>query len=414
MLFKKPLMTPSGGDVGSNVGTPANDDHQASPKRVTIVDPQASPRGGSISSSSNASSPVPTPRMSSNRNGQPPNIPSALAKNNPPFTAQFAPGAPVARASSMESGDSGGVRSRSVERDLQEFVRECSQAPARARQSRARSVANALDEDVPAPSAIDAIIADVIHSAGPSRTPARSGKSVTTSYEPQYSDLSRPVRGRSSMRDLELDRLQRDVTSLTHSTRAFSATREFTVPREFSAAREFARAFSPMSGRGDFGESAVSKVYVSNVEPLDKLCMKVRAAIQREVTMMNKRVDLVWNKIQTLKETNDIMEDIICQTEDELCYSEELTDAVGLDLADILSESEERENLLNYEMQLFQNMKKATEAAATEDAPADGAPDPLQQRSTFKAMKKKAQKKFTRRRKRESEDIMNSTKCKIS
>ena len=46
--------------------------------------------------------------------------------------------------------------------------------------------------------------------------------------------------------------------------------------------------------------------------------MKVRAAIQQEVTMINKKVDLVWNKIQTLKETNDIMEEILCQTEDEL------------------------------------------------------------------------------------------------
>ena len=46
--------------------------------------------------------------------------------------------------------------------------------------------------------------------------------------------------------------------------------------------------------------------------------MKVRAAIQQEVTMINKKGDLVWNKIQTLKETSDIMEEILCQTEDEL------------------------------------------------------------------------------------------------
>ena len=64
--------------------------------------------------------------------------------------------------------------------------------------------------------------------------------------------------------------------------------------------------------------STVSSVYVSSLESTDKICMKVRAAIQREVTMTNKKVDLVWNKIQTLKETNDIMEEIICQTEDEL------------------------------------------------------------------------------------------------
>merc|ERR1719394_1738372 len=121
--------------------------------------------------------------------------------------------------------------------------------------------------------------------------------------------------------------------------------------------------------------------------------------------MTNKKVDLVWNKIQTLKETNDIMEEIICQTEDE-----------------------DREQLLNYELQLLQEMRRVQEEAA-EGGDADGslggdgggsldgdggADDPLQKRSSINAMKKKAQKKFTRLKRRESEDIMNSTKCKIS
>ena len=109
-------------------------------------------------------------------------------------------------------------------------------------------------------------------------------------------------------------------------------------------------------------------------------------------------------------------------------YCEELTDAVGLDLTDILTDAEDREQLLNYELQLLQEMRRVQEEAA-EGGDADGslggdgggsldgdggADDPLQKRSSINAMKKKAQKKFTRLKRRESEDIMNSTKCKIS
>jgi len=229
------------------------------------------------------------------------------------------------------------------------------------------------------------------------------------------------------LRDAELDRLQRDVTSMTRSA---TGTRGFSVGRDFSAGREFSVARELSMGR-EFAapvESTVSKVYVSSLEPSDKICMKVRAAIQREVTMTNKKVDLVWNKIQTLKETNDIMEETICQTEDELCYCEELTDAVGLDLTDILTDAEDREQLLNYELQLLQEMRRVQEEDLEEgdvDGPlgdgeggegVDGADgDPLQRkRSSINVMKKKAQKKFTRLKRRESEDIMNSTKCKIS
>lgn len=229
------------------------------------------------------------------------------------------------------------------------------------------------------------------------------------------------------LRDAELDRLQRDVTSMTRSA---TGTRGFSVGRDFSAGREFSVARELSMGR-EFAapvESTVSKVYVSSLEPSDKICMKVRAAIQREVTMTNKKVDLVWNKIQTLKETNDIMEETICQTEDELCYCEELTDAVGLDLTDILTDAEDREQLLNYELQLLQEMRRVQEEGSEEgdvDGPlgdgegcegVDGADgDPLQRkRSSINVMKKKAQKKFTRLKRRESEDIMNSTKCKIS
>jgi len=228
------------------------------------------------------------------------------------------------------------------------------------------------------------------------------------------------------------------VTSLTRGAaakpRGVSVTRDFngSVAREFSAAREFSVARELSMGR-DFPptvESTVSKVYVSSLEPSDKICMKVRAAIQREVTMTNKKVDLVWNKIQTLKETNDIMEEILCQTEDELCYCEELTDAVGLDLTDILTDAEDRELLLNDELQLLQEMRRVQEEEA-EDGDVDGplgsdglggeggegggdVDDPLQKRSSINIMKKKAQKKFTRLKRRESEDILNSTRCKIS
>lgn len=257
-------------------------------------------------------------------------------------------------------------------------------------------------------------------------TPKKIDLAKNISPEPNLNLHQKPQRGRSVLRDAELDRLARDVTSMTRSatgTRGFSMTRDFSAAREFSVARELSM------GR-DFAapiESTISKVYVSSLEPSDKMCMKVRAAIQREVTMTNKKVDLVWNKIQTLKETNDIMEETICQTEDELCYCEELTDAVGLDLTDILTDAEDREQLLNYELQLLQEMRRVEEEGS-EDGDVDGTlgegevgeggegvdGDPLQKRSSINAMKKKAQKKFTRLKRRESEDILNSTKCKIS
>jgi len=250
----------------------------------------------------------------------------------------------------------------------------------------------------------------------------------TQQQQPPPPMQQRVGRGRSMMRDAELDRLQRDVTSMTRSTpkaRGVSVARDYGVAREFSVARELSmgREFAPPV------ESTVSKVYVSSLEPTDKICLKVRAAIQREVTMTNKKVDLVWNKIQTLKETNDIMEETICQTEDELCYCEELTDAVGLDLTDILTDAEDREQLLNYELQLLQEVRRVQEEGAeggdadgvldgdggcSLDGSEGGVDDPLQKRSSINAMKKKAQKKFTRLKRRESEDIMNSTRCKIS
>jgi len=254
---------------------------------------------------------------------------------------------------------------------------------------------------------------------------AYDAKSFSAMPSDQQQQQQQQQRGRSMLRDAEIDRLQRDVTSMTRSTtsprglsvtRDFGAGREFSVARELSMGREFA---APV-------ESTVSKVYVSSLEPSDKICMKVRAAIQREVTMTNKKVDLVWNKIQTLKETNDIMEETICQTEDELCYCEELTDAVGLDLTDILTDAEDREQLLNYELQLLQEMRRVEEEEG-EDGDVDGPlgedggegvegaeGDPLQKKKSLLAMKKKAQKKFTRLKRRDSEDIMNSTKCKIS
>ena len=110
-----------------------------------------------------------------------------------------------------------------------------------------------------------------------------------------------------------------------------------------------------------------------------------------------------------------------------MAHAEELTDAVGLDLTDILADADDREQLLTYELQLLQEMRRVHEEAA-EDGDVDGplvgeegalegdgsADDPLQKRSSINVMKKKAQKKFTRLKRRESEDIMNSTRCKIS
>lgn len=247
--------------------------------------------------------------------------------------------------------------------------------------------------------------------------------SAATDQLPLPRQQQQKPRGRSVMRDAEFDRLQRDITSMTRSTispRGMSLTRDFSLARELSMGREFA---APV-------ESTVSKVYVSSLDSSDKICMKVRAAIQREVTMTNKKVDLVWNKIQTLKETNDIMEEIICQTEDELSYCEELTDAVGLDLTDILNDAEDREQLLNYGLQLLGRVQEEEEDVDVDGLVGEGEDDenggeggeeggvggdPLQRKkSSINNMKKKASKKFTRLKRRESEDILNSTKCKIS